>query len=229
MSGPSSAALPLEARQAAGTGSGNGCSPSRRLTIPKPKLTRTPRPLPVHPGGPLMPVDCLTVAEIGAGTVGRPRTCHLVRLDELGAGQPVAITMQGAPESGFLFPRIPLQERTVRLLTCFSGCRSGRTGGQAVSRRPYDSSMSTHGNGSCGNDNRRRRHPPGGALGLRVEEAARLTRLSRATAYRLVGSGEWPSFRCGRRRLVPADGLRSWVAAQTAAAMAPARRPVDVD
>ena len=57
-------------------------------------------------------------------------------------------------------------------------------------------------------------------LAWRVEEAARLRRLSRATAYRLVGSGEWPSFRCGRRRLIPADGLRSWVAAQTAAAMA---------
>ena len=57
-------------------------------------------------------------------------------------------------------------------------------------------------------------------LAWRVEEAARLTRLSRATAYRMIASGEWPSFRCGRRRLVPADGLRSWVAEQTAAATA---------
>jgi excisionase family DNA binding protein len=57
-------------------------------------------------------------------------------------------------------------------------------------------------------------------LALRVEEAARLTRLSRATAFRLVSAGEWPSFKCGRRRLVPADGLRAWEAAQTAAATA---------
>ena len=66
-------------------------------------------------------------------------------------------------------------------------------------------------------------------LAWRVEEAARLTRLSRATAYRLVGSGEWPSFRCGRRRLIPVDGLRGWVAAPPAAAMAPARLPADTD
>ncbi len=51
---------------------------------------------------------------------------------------------------------------------------------------------------------------------LRVERAAELTGISRAKAYALVASGEWPSVTIGRCRRVPLEGLRSWAQRQAA-------------
>lgn len=45
-----------------------------------------------------------------------------------------------------------------------------------------------------------------------VATAAKLVGLSRAAFYPLVMSGDVPSFKVGRRRLVPIAGLESWVA-----------------
>lgn len=45
-----------------------------------------------------------------------------------------------------------------------------------------------------------------------VATAARLVGVSRAALYPLVMSGDIPSFKLGRRRLVPVAGLEEWVA-----------------
>jgi len=45
-----------------------------------------------------------------------------------------------------------------------------------------------------------------------VATAAKLVGLSRAAFYPLVMSGDVPSFKVGRRRLVPIAGLERWVA-----------------
>ncbi len=51
---------------------------------------------------------------------------------------------------------------------------------------------------------------------VRIERAAELTAISRAKAYQLVASGEWPSLRIGRSRRIPLVGLRSWLERRTA-------------
>lgn len=48
-------------------------------------------------------------------------------------------------------------------------------------------------------------------LAVRIPEAGELVQISRAQAYALVASGEWPSIRVGRSRRVPLDGLRQWI------------------
>lgn len=52
---------------------------------------------------------------------------------------------------------------------------------------------------------------------LRVEEAARMLRLGRATVYLLVSRGELPSVRIGRAVRVPAEALRRWIEIRTTA------------
>lgn len=52
---------------------------------------------------------------------------------------------------------------------------------------------------------------------LRVEEAARMLRLGRATVYMLVSRGELPSVRIGRAVRVPAEALRRWIETRTTA------------
>jgi hypothetical protein len=42
---------------------------------------------------------------------------------------------------------------------------------------------------------------------LTVPEAAYVGHVSVATAWKLVGSGRWPSFQIGAKRLVPRAGL----------------------
>lgn len=50
---------------------------------------------------------------------------------------------------------------------------------------------------------------------LTVSEAARRLSLGRATAYRLVQTGELPSVRVGRAVRVPVRALDAWVSART--------------
>jgi excisionase family DNA binding protein len=47
-----------------------------------------------------------------------------------------------------------------------------------------------------------------------VEEAARLLGISRTLAYRLVQSGQLPSFKVGKRRLVPVAAVETFIADQ---------------
>ncbi|WP_380285937.1 helix-turn-helix domain-containing protein [Kitasatospora purpeofusca] len=55
-------------------------------------------------------------------------------------------------------------------------------------------------------------------VALTVEEAARRLGVGRTTTYALVASGEVPSVTIGRLRRVPAEALKEYVAARTAAA-----------
>lgn len=48
-------------------------------------------------------------------------------------------------------------------------------------------------------------------LAVSVEEAAALLSLGRTTVYELLNAGEIPSFRVGKARRVPIEGLREWV------------------
>lgn len=48
-------------------------------------------------------------------------------------------------------------------------------------------------------------------LALSVPEAAEALGVSRAQAYIMINSGELPSIRVGRRRLVPLDKLKLWI------------------
>jgi excisionase family DNA binding protein len=50
---------------------------------------------------------------------------------------------------------------------------------------------------------------------LRVEEAAELLGLSRATLYVMVAAQQIPVVHIGRAARIPADGLRKWVEQQT--------------
>ncbi len=48
---------------------------------------------------------------------------------------------------------------------------------------------------------------------LRVEEVGRFLGVSRSQAYALLGSGEMPCVRLGRRCVrIPLDALRRWIA-----------------
>lgn len=55
-------------------------------------------------------------------------------------------------------------------------------------------------------------------IAVDVETAAEMLGISRGALYPLVMSGDVPSFKVGRRRLVPIDGLRAWAATQIDAA-----------
>lgn len=56
---------------------------------------------------------------------------------------------------------------------------------------------------------------------LTVPEAARRVSLGRATAYRLVQTGDLPSVRIGRAVRVPAQALDAWILAHTNGGSAP--------
>ena len=60
---------------------------------------------------------------------------------------------------------------------------------------------------------------------LRVEEAARMLRLGRATVYMLVASGELPCVRIGRAVRVPTEALRRWIETHTTANGPPQKVP----
>lgn len=53
-----------------------------------------------------------------------------------------------------------------------------------------------------------------GRLMLRVDEVMTATGFSRATIYRLLMSGEIPSFVVGRSRRVSVEDLKRWIARQ---------------
>ena len=55
-------------------------------------------------------------------------------------------------------------------------------------------------------------------LAVSVDEAAALIGLGRDVTYRLLMSGEVPSYKEGARRLVPLAGLREYVERRTAEA-----------
>jgi excisionase family DNA binding protein len=52
-------------------------------------------------------------------------------------------------------------------------------------------------------------------LAVRVGDAARMLGISRARLYPLIMNGDIPSFTLGSSRLVPVDGLRRFIEAQT--------------
>ncbi len=49
---------------------------------------------------------------------------------------------------------------------------------------------------------------------VKVEEAARLCRISRSRMYELMATGEVPSCSIGRSRRIPLDRLQAWIDAQ---------------
>lgn len=51
-----------------------------------------------------------------------------------------------------------------------------------------------------------------------VDEAARMTSLSKRTAAKLYLSGEWASIKIGRRRLIVVRDLERWIEERKAAA-----------
>jgi excisionase family DNA binding protein len=59
-------------------------------------------------------------------------------------------------------------------------------------------------------------------VALSVAEAAKALSLSDRTITSMIARGEIPVVRIGKRRLIPVDGLREWVASKTAA-------PTDTD
>ena len=52
-------------------------------------------------------------------------------------------------------------------------------------------------------------------IAVKVERAAELVGISRATMFLLVMASDVPSFKVGRRRVIPLDGLRAWAARRT--------------
>jgi excisionase family DNA binding protein len=54
-------------------------------------------------------------------------------------------------------------------------------------------------------------------LAYRVREAAVITNLGQTKLWSLVMSGEIPSFKVGKARLIPASGLKRWMRDQLAA------------
>ena len=55
-------------------------------------------------------------------------------------------------------------------------------------------------------------------VALSVAEAAKALSLSDRTITSMITKGEIPVIRIGKRRLIPVDGLREWVASITAPA-----------
>ena len=54
-----------------------------------------------------------------------------------------------------------------------------------------------------------------GKLAVSVNEAAELIGLGRDVTYRLIMSGDIPSFKVGARRVIPVAGLREYVERRT--------------
>lgn len=52
-------------------------------------------------------------------------------------------------------------------------------------------------------------------IAVDVETAAEMLGISRASLYPLVMAGDIPSFKVGRRRLVPVGRLRDWAASRS--------------
>lgn len=59
---------------------------------------------------------------------------------------------------------------------------------------------------------------PASALVLTVEEVAKLLRIGRTAAYRLILSGELPSLKIGQYRRIPLVSLQEYISAGTGAA-----------
>lgn len=59
---------------------------------------------------------------------------------------------------------------------------------------------------------------------VKVEEAARLCRISRSQMYELMAAGVVPSLSIGRSRRIPLDRLQAWIDAQ----VEPAGEPGDL-
>lgn len=59
----------------------------------------------------------------------------------------------------------------------------------------------------------------GDKLALSVAETAKLLGVSKPTVYTLLRKEGFPVFSVGNRRLISAEGLRQWVAAQTGEAV----------
>lgn len=51
-------------------------------------------------------------------------------------------------------------------------------------------------------------------LAVKPEDAARMVGLSRSKFFEALAKNDIPSFRYGRARLVPVDGLKAWIARQ---------------
>lgn len=50
---------------------------------------------------------------------------------------------------------------------------------------------------------------------LRVEDTAKLLRVSRSTIYEILATGELPSLTIGTARRIPLAGSKEWIAART--------------
>jgi len=48
-------------------------------------------------------------------------------------------------------------------------------------------------------------------LAYRVAEASALVGISKREGWRRVAAGEWPSLKCGRATLIPADAIEEWL------------------
>lgn len=58
-----------------------------------------------------------------------------------------------------------------------------------------------------------------GPLTYNLSEAAEALHVSRPTMQNLVNRADFPSFRIGRRWLIPADALKRWLNEQTQSAV----------
>jgi excisionase family DNA binding protein len=50
---------------------------------------------------------------------------------------------------------------------------------------------------------------------LRIDDAARLLSLGRATIYKMIANGELPVVKCGTALRIPLDDLKAWIDART--------------
>jgi hypothetical protein len=57
--------------------------------------------------------------------------------------------------------------------------------------------------------------PLSDVLSVKPNDIPRITGWSRSRVFELMASGELPSFRIGRSRFVPVDGLRAYIARQS--------------
>lgn len=53
------------------------------------------------------------------------------------------------------------------------------------------------------------------AIVYTIPEAAQVARIGRSLLFERIAAGELPFIKIGRRTLIPADGLRDWLAAHT--------------
>ncbi len=61
----------------------------------------------------------------------------------------------------------------------------------------------------------------GEPLAVSIPEAVRLSGIGRTKLYEAIASGDLPSFKAGRRRLIPTQGLRAYLAGLMSATLAP--------